>query len=179
MPTALISLAFAFLLSATSVFAQEAATLPKGQILQSVRAYAEAIGCNFEMDAKNIVAFDVDGDGSPEVIALFTVDRGCKGGSGTTANDLAVLTAGGPRVDQFFVDPKLSHFFGLPRFIDRIYVKKGQLWFDGKKAAEGDLHNFPSLRVSSPLKLVTTDVPLPNGTGRSVRHYYWRSVIDF
>ena len=134
MKIGVISFSFVLLLSSTSAIAQDTSTLPFGQILQTVRAYAEGVGCNFEMDAKNIVAYDVDGDGNPEVIALFSVDKGCMGGSGTTANDLVVLAVGGPRVDQFFVEPKLSQFVGLPRFIDRIYVKKSQLWFDGKKS---------------------------------------------
>ena len=176
---AIHSFALALLVTSFPATAQEAAALPGEQVLQSVRAYANAIGCNFAMDTNDIVSLDVDGDGVPEAIALFAIDKGCVAGADSTSSDLVVLALGRARMGQFFIDPRLSNFVSLPRFIDRIYLKKGQLWFDGRKTADDDPQKTRWLKLSSPLKLVTNDVPLQDGTGRTVRYYYWRSVVEF
>jgi hypothetical protein len=156
--------------------------LPRAKIEKVLGAYANTVGCDFEMDRKNIVEMDIEGYGEKEFIALFINDDGCSGGSGSWSSKLAVLDrhTENPNKGGIYVLPEMTMpvapGVGFPRFIDRIFVKNGQLWFAGRVHAEKDGNNFPTIPVQAQIQLLTSEVQVDGDKGAI---YYWKSTKDF
>ena len=144
--------------------------------------YANTVGCAFEMDRKNIVEIDIDGSGNV-FIALFVNDDNCSGGSGSWSSKLAVLEQvnENPKNGRIYIRPEMTmpviSGIGLPRFIDRIFIKDGQLWFAGRIHADKDGNNFPTIPVEAQVKLLRSVVQLDEKNKRTI--YYWQSTKDF
>lgn len=99
-----------------------------------LQSYAEAIGCDFSFDAKNVVKFQIDSDGGTQYVAAFYLDPGCSGGSGMGSSMLAVMSQ--DSTGSFHVRADLSQpalMIGFPRFIDRIYVRGNAIWISAKE----------------------------------------------
>jgi len=173
---------FALLLSILPAVAQSQ-DLPRNKIDRILGAYASPLGCDFGMDRKNIVEMDIEGKGKNEYIALFVNDDGCSGGSGSVSSKLAVLEQHEEKPDKgsIYVRSELTmpiaSAIGLPRFIDRIFVKDGQLWFSGRIHADKDGNNFPTIPVQAQVQLLESDVQLDAINKRTI--YYWKSTKDF
>ena len=167
---------------ALPVFAQSH-DLPRTKIEKVLTAYAKATGCDFEMDKKNIVRIDLNGDEDIVYVALFIIDEDCSGGSGSWTSNLAVLDQNTERAakTEIYVRPEMTMpvapGVGLPRFIDRIFIKNKQLWFAGRIHADIDGNNFPSIPVESQVQLHKSEVSVSGKTKRTI--YYWRSAKDF
>ena len=172
----------AFLLSSLSVLAQPF-ELPRAKIEKVLSAYSNSVGCAFEMDRKNIVKMDINGSGEQEFVALFVNDEGCSGGSGSWESNLAVLDQHDEEPDKgnIYVRPDMtmpvSSAIGLPRFIDRIFIKDSQLWFAGRIHADKDGNNFPSIPVQAQIQLIKREVSMDSKGKHTI--YYWKSMKDF
>lgn len=172
----------ALMLTALPVLVQ-AGELPRVKIEKILGTYANTVGCDFEMDQKNIVKLDLNGDGNMVFVALFINDDNCAGGSGSWTSNLAVLgqyddhqNKGRIHVIYEMTMPLISSI-GLPRFIDRIFIKNGQLWFAGRIHAEKDGNNFPTIPVQARIQLLHSAVQLDAKHKDTI--YYWKSVEDF
>ena len=157
--------------------------LPRTKIEKILGTYANTVGCDFEMDRKNIIEINLNGDGDKVFVALFVNDNGCGGGSGSWTSNLSVLkqyddhqNKGGLRVIYEMTMPIISGI-GLPRFIDRIFIKNGQLWFAGRIHAEKDGNNFPTIPVQARIQLRHSSVQLDAKHKDTI--YYWKSAEDF
>lgn len=157
--------------------------LPRIKIEKVLSTYANTVGCVFEMDQKNIVEMDIQGNGDKVFVALFINDDDCGGGSGSWTSKLAVLdrhnenpNKGGIYVLTELTMPAASSI-GLPRFIDRIFIKDGQLWFAGRIHADKDGNNFPTIPVQAQIQLLESVVQLDANSKRTI--YYWKSTKDF
>lgn len=172
----------ALLLTALPALAQSQ-ELPRTEIETILRTYANTVGCSFEMDRKNIVEMDINGDGDMEFVALFINDDDCSGGSGSWESHLAVLDRHKDYPDKggIYVRPEMTmsaiQGISLPRFIDRIFIKDGQLWFAGRIHAENDGNNFPTIPVQARIQLLHSAVQLD--TKHKATIYYWKSSVDF
>jgi hypothetical protein len=157
--------------------------LPRFQIQKILSIYANTIGCLFDMDKKNIVEIDIEGNGDKKLIALYTYDFGYCEGSGSWKSGLAVLEQHKDAQNKinYYVHPEMTmptiQGIGLPRFIDRIFIKDGQLWFAGRIHAPKDGNNFPTIPVQAQVKLLKTEVKLDETHTGTV--YYWKSATDF
>ena len=170
------------LLMAPSVFAQsEKSNFEK--IEKTLGTYSNSVGCAFEMDRKNIVEMDIEGNGNKAFVALFINDADCGGGSGSWTSKLAVLDRHHESPDKggIYVLPEMTmpvaSGIGLPRFIDRIYSKDGELWFAGRVHAEKDGNNFPTIQVQAQIQLLKSEVKLDEKNKRTI--YYWKSSKDY
>lgn len=168
---AIVALMFAVL----PAVAQE---IPRAQIEKVLSVYANSVGCAFEMDRKNIVKKDIYGDGEPVFVALFVNDDDCSGGSGSWSSKLAILDQhnGGIYVRPDMTMPLISSS-GLPRFIDRIFIKNRQLWFAGRIHADKDGNNFPTIHVQAQLQFIHTAVQT-DAKHNDVEDY-WKSSKDY
>jgi len=153
---------------------------PKAKIEKMLRAYAETLGCDFSMNRKNIVEIDIDKveEGEKEFVALFNLDVGCLGGSGTGRSHLAVLKYRDIfHKDTIYVSAEMSEpgisSYGFPRFMDRLFIKNGQLWYSGRVHREGDANNFPTNNVKSRAEL--TQKELIANSAQSVKVFSWNS----
>jgi hypothetical protein len=171
-----------FLLTATTAFAQTD-KIPRSQIETVLGAYAHSVGCDFEMDRKNIVETDVDGSGVKRFVALFINDDGCGGGSGSWQSNLAVLEQSNNESGNngIYVVPEMTmpviSSIGLPRFIDRIFIKDGKLWFAGRIHDEKDGNNFPTIPVQAQTKLLKSGVAVDAKIKSTI--FFWQSSKDF
>lgn len=124
-----------------------------------------------------------NGNGEREFIALFYNDNGCSGGSGSVYASLAVLDQHKENPDKggIYVRPEMTMpvipSIGLPRFIDRIFIKDGQLWFAGRIHADKDGNNFPTVLIQAQVRLLKSEVQVDAGNKRTI--YYWESMNDF
>lgn len=152
--------------------------IPRAKIEKVLNAYANSVGCAFEMDRKNIVKMDIYGDGEPVFVALFVNDDDCSGGSGSWSSKLAILGQhnGGIYVRPEMTMPLISSR-GLPRFIDRIFIKNGQLWFAGRIHTDKDGNNFPTIPVQAQLQFIHTAVQT-DAKHNDVEDY-WKSSKDY
>lgn len=177
-----ISAGIAILLTALPVFVQ-AGELPRAKIEKILGRYANTVGCDFEMDQKNIVEMDINGNGDKEFVALFINDDDCSGGSGSSASNFAVLEQHKENPDKggIYVRPEMTMpvipSVGLPRFIDRIFIKDAQLWFAGRVHADKDGNNFPTISVQAQVQLLKSEVQVDAKNKRTI--YYWKSAKDF
>ena len=168
-------------LAAFSAVAQSQ-EIPRTKIEKALGTYANTVGCDFEMDRKNIIEINLNGDGDKVFVALFVNDNGCGGGSGSWTSNLSVLKQyddhqnKGLRVIYEMTMPIISGI-GLPRFIDRIFIKNGQLWFAGRIHAEKDGNNFPTIPVQARIQLRHSSVQLDAKHKDTI--YYWKSSEDF
>jgi hypothetical protein len=178
----IIFVLFAFLLASLSAVAQQQ-ELPRTKIEKILGAYANSIGCDFSIDRKNIVEMDIEGNGNKVFVALFINDEDCGGGSGSWTSKLAVLDRHNenPNKGAIYVLTELTmpaaSSIGLPRFIDRIFIKDGQLLFAGRIHADKDGNNFPTIPVQAQIQLLESDVQLDANSKRTI--YYWKSTKDF
>lgn len=155
--------------------------IPRAKIEKVLGAYANSVGCAFAMDRKNIVKLDIYGDGEKEsqvFVALFVNDDECSGGSGSWASKLAILEQhnGGIYILPEMTMPLIASS-GLPRFIDRIFIKNRQLWFTGRIHADKDGNNFPTIHVQAQLQFIHTAVKT-DAKHNDVEDY-WKSSKDF
>lgn len=157
---------------------------PLAKIEKVLRAYADTVGCDFSMNRKNIVEIDIDKseDEEKEFVALFNIDAGCLGGSGTGKSSIAVLKYRDIfHKDEIYVRAELSEpsvaSYGFPRFIDRLYVKNSQLWYAGKINKDGDANNLPTSPVQAQVKLVKKEISI--NAGRIAPVFYWKSSKDY
>lgn len=182
MKTFRICIQIALLLTASSAYAQTEMPL-SAKIDKILHTYADAVGCDFGIDRKNIVEMDIEGNGEKEFIALFRNDDGCSGGSGSVISNLAVLEQHDEEPDKgsIYVRPEMTMpvaaGIGLPRFIDRIFVKEGQLWFAGRIHADKDGSNFPTIPVQAQIQLLKSEDPVDVKNKRTI--YVWKSTKDF
>lgn len=153
---------------------------PLAKIEKVLRAYAETLGCDFSMNRKNIVEIDIDKDeeGGKEFVALFNLDVGCLGGSGTGKSNIAVLKYRDIfHKETIYVRSEMSEpsitSYGFPRFIDRLFIKNGQLWYSGRVHREGDANNFPTTTVQARAMLIKKEVPLSPSS--IFQMFYWLS----
>jgi len=157
--------------------------LPLTKIEKVLGTYANTVGCDFQMDRGNIVNMDIDKDIKNVFVALYIFDSNCGGGSGSWDSNLAVLRKHNEDTDKggIYVLPKLTmpeiSGIGLPRFIDRIYMKNGQLWIAGRIHAPKDANNFPTIPVQAQVQLLKKEIPLAAKNKRTI--YYWKSSKDF
>ena len=171
------------LLLTTLPAAAQPQDLPRARIEKILGAYASSLGCEFEMDRKNIVKADIKGDGDTVYVALYIIDNDCSGGSGSWNSNLAVLDLHEDYPDKggIYVRPKMTmpeiYGIGLPRFIDRIFIKDGQLWFAGRIHADNDGNNFPTIPVQARIQLLHSAVQLDPKHKTTI--YYWKSAEDF
>jgi len=149
--------------------------IPVDTIAVVLKSYADTVGCNFNFDKKNIVQYDIDGNGKKEYVVLFFIDAGCSGGSSMTTSVFAVLN------DSFygvFVRPHMSQpatpSFGFPSFIERIFLKNGQLWYSAKDFDwSKDALCCPSIPVEAPMYLLKKVVWIDEKN--SFDAWYWIS----
>lgn len=173
---------FAFLLVVLPA-AVQSQELQRTKIEKILGAYANATGCAFQMDRKNIVEVDVEGNGDKVIVALFVNDDDCGGGSGSWTSNLAVLDQHHENPDKggIYVRPELTmpvaSGIGLPRFIDRIFIKDEQLWFAGRIHAKKDGNNFPTITVQAQVQLLKSEVRVDDKNKRII--YYWKCSKDF
>lgn len=153
---------------------------PLAKIEKVLHDYAETLGCDFSMNRKNIVEIDIDKDeeGEKEFVALFNLDVGCLGGSGTGKSHIAVLKYRDVfHKDTIYVRAEMSEpsiaSYGFPRFVDRLFIKEGQLWYSGRVHREGDGNNFPTTTVQSQAKLMKKELIV--NSIQSVKVFYWQS----
>lgn len=157
--------------------------LPRTKIEKILGTYANTVGCDFEMERKNIVQIDLNGDGNKVFVALYINDDGCSGGSGSWESNLAVLEQHNenPGKGGIYVRPEITmpviSGIGLPRFIDRIFLKDGQLWFAGRIHADQDGNNFPTIPVQAQVQLLKSEVQVDGKNKRTI--YYWKSTKDY
>lgn len=170
------------MLAASSAFSQT--ENPIYQKIETIlSAYTNTVGCDFDMDQKNIVEIDIDGDGDKEFVALYIHDFGYCEGSGSWTSNLAVLEQHNNANNKgiIYVRPEMTMpvitGIGLPRFIDRIFIKDGQLWFAGRIHAKKDGNNFPSIPVQAQIQLLHSEVQIDSKN--KLTTYYWKSTIDF
>lgn len=179
-PFKFYGIAIFFTLASTISHSQE---LPRSTIEKILHTYASTVGCTFEMDQKNIIEIDIDGDGDKEFVALYIYDFGYCEGSGSWASNLAVLEPYDNPANKkaIYVLPEMTmpviSGIGLPRFIDRIFIKDGQLWFAGRIHADRDGNNFPTIPVQARIQLLHSDVKVDSKN--MIGTYYWKSSIDF
>ncbi len=157
---------------------------PLAKIENVLRTYANTIGCDFSMNRKNIVEIDIDKseDEEKEFVALFNIDAGCLGGSGTGKSSIAVLKYRDIfHKDEIYVRAELSEpsvaSYGFPRLIDHIFVKNGQLWYTGKINKKGDANNLPTFTVQAKLKLVKKETSIDNH--KLTNLFYWQSSNNY
>lgn len=113
----------------------------------TIRKYAEAIGCNFAMDPKNLLPYQLDGKAG--FVALFLLDVGCSGGSTMSRPVLVFLQHSGLNkvvIDVLYSNP-LQTSEEFPSMVTRIYLKKGKLYFQGFELRPEDALCCPSLKV--------------------------------
>lgn len=157
--------------------------LPRTRIEKILGRYANTVGCDFEMDRKNIVKIDIDGDGEKVFVALFINDGNCAGGSGSWKSNLAILDQHNENPDKggIYVRPEMTmpviSGIGLPRFIDRIFIKDSKLWFAGRIHADKDGNNFPTIPVQAQIQLLKSEVQVDTKNKRTI--YYWKSAKDY
>ncbi len=153
--------------------------IPIEKIETALKSYAEATGCNLRFEKNNVVQFDATGGRALQYVALFFLDDGCTGGSNMGSSMFAVLGWGGFGGDRIIVSAAMSQpaapSFGFPRFIERIFVKGNQLWYDGKVHDwSKDAPNFPSVPVEGQV-LLHRGVVRPGGN-ESFDAWYWLSI---
>ncbi len=175
--------ALAVLLFTALPAAAQQQEIPRAKMEEILGKYANTVGCGFEMDRKNIVEVDLQGNGDKVFVVLFIVDDDCSGGSGSWSSNLAVLDQHKENPDKggIYVRPEMTMTvvsgIGLPRFIERIFIKDGQLWFAGRIHAENDGNNFPTIPVQARVQLLHSAVQLDTKHKRTI--YYWKSAEDF
>lgn len=158
--------------------------IPAAKIEKVLRNYAETLGCDFSMNKKNIVEIDIDQDEyqEKEFVALFNLDAGCAGGSGTGKSNFAVLKYRDIfhkkliYVRSDLSEPSISSY-GFPRFIDRLFIKNGQLWYSGRIHKKNDANNSPTSSVQAQFNLVKNEMTISPKQTATV--YYWRSSKDY
>jgi hypothetical protein len=157
--------------------------IPRTKIEKVLDTYANTVGCDFEMDRKNIVKTNISEDFKKVFVALYINDNECAGGSGSWESDLAVLWQHNEDPDKggLYVIPELTMpviaSIGLPRFIDRIFIKDGKLWFAGRIHAPNDANNFPTIHVQAQVQLLQTEVQIDAKKKSTI--YYWKSSKDY
>lgn len=163
--------------------AAQSQELPRSKIENILHTYVNTVGCGFEMDRKNIVKMDIAEDRDEVFVALFINDNECAGGSGSWTSNLTVLDQHNDNPDKggIYVRPEMTmpviSGIGLPRFIDRIFIKDGQLWFSGRVHADKDGNNFPTIPVQAQVQLLKSEVQVDEKNKRTI--YYWKSTKDF
>ena len=103
------------------------------QVLAPVEQYARAIGCNLQLDRRNVAQYRLDD--SVAFVVVYSLDVGCTGGSAMTRSVFAVVRRGGN--DHFFIDPRYSSPFqtdqGFPPLIERITVEGRAIRYTGRE----------------------------------------------
>ena len=145
----------------------------------SLRAYANSLGCAVEVDPANHFEVDLDDDGQREVIALFQLDPGCYGGTGTRYSFLAVLedTAGTGKHYHVRADMSApgSPMVRFPRWIDRIRLnEQGRFWFVGRDRPGGD-PLAEEVPAEGPFTLQNMPVTIPLDESVTFTEYYWKN----
>ncbi|HEY4963073.1 MAG TPA: hypothetical protein VIH90_00050 [Candidatus Saccharimonadales bacterium] len=171
------------LLLATLPANAQSNSVPRAKIEKILGAYANTVGCDFEMDRKNIVKTYISEDFEKVFVALFINDNVCAGGSGSWKSYLAVLWQHNEYPDKggLYVLPELTmpviSSIGLPRFIDRVFIKDGKLWFSGRIHAPMDANNFPTIHVQAQVQLLKTEAQIDAKNKSTI--YYWKSTTDY
>jgi len=158
--------------------------IPIARIMRVAHQYDASISCDTHIDRRNIVTLGSDAEGEVVDIAVLVFhDRECMGGSGTEGADLIKLTYYPNRADgRIFVNARASFpnaiEDGLPRFIDRIFVRNGKLTYTGWAHKGSEPPNFPSQRVSSELELVSQDVSPSVGQSHTIWTWVSKTKYD-
>lgn len=157
---------------------------PLAKIEKVLREYANTVGCDFSMNRKNIVEIDIDKDENEEkeFVAIFNIDAGCLGGSGTGKSSVAVLKYRDIfHKDIIYVRAELSEpsvaSYGFPKLIERLFIKNGQLWYAGKINKDGDANNLPTSSVQGQINLIKKEISINSSQFAPV--FYWKSSKDY
>ncbi len=122
-----------------------AADIPK-----VVEKYASAMGCNFNIDPKNVIPYSVIPDLAKSYVAVYGLDLGCSGGNSMDRSFFVYVQLGSGY--KFYVNPTYSNpeqtSDKFPAWITKLYLKNGEIWFDAKDWAGKDANCCPSLTVS-------------------------------
>ena len=147
--------------------------IPTKQISSVVLSYAGSIGCGAKFDPSNIVKVAGRFNRSTEgYIAIYYLDVGCDGGSGSATSAFAFLGRGSH--GELFVDPELSRpgaTLGFPQSVTKLRVKNGDVWYEAKDFDfSKDALCCPSVNVSGKLSAISRDAQL-NGVISTT--WYW------
>jgi hypothetical protein len=118
-----------------------------GDVAAVVTQYVKTLGCAVAIDKRNIVRFSIDGE--PRFVALYSLDEGCSGGSAMSRPAFAVIEAspmGGFYIKPMYSAPEATSD-AFPPIIDRLFVRGGQLRFEGRALGPNDALCCASMRV--------------------------------
>ena len=167
---------FCFVVAPDVNAAKIADTVIPTKVHDVLERYASTIGCEFSFDKENVVQFDVDDNGTNEFIAVFFLDVGCSGGTAMGTSIFAVLDLddhGRLLVRSVQSQPAIASF-GFPRFIDKIFLKQGKLYYSAKDYDwSKDALCCPSLQIEDSFSLRKSVVIASNG--ESLEIWYWMS----
>jgi hypothetical protein len=115
--------------------------------LKAVKSYANSIGCAVNLDERNVVPYEIDGESV--AVTLYSIDLGCSGGTAMSRPAFAVVRQ---NVYGAYVDPRYSSPLQtseeFPQHTERLFARHGQLWYSGKEFNfETDALCCPSIRV--------------------------------
>jgi hypothetical protein len=106
--------------------------IPYEKIHQALESYASTIGCQFAMKDDNVVRYSLKN--RKIFIALYSIDLKCTGGTAMSRPAFAAIAENSQ--GRFFILSKYSAPAAtsseFPRFIDRIYIDGGKLWYAAK-----------------------------------------------
>jgi hypothetical protein len=126
--------ALVFCICSAAIHADET-LVPFEKIKTVLTSYAGATGCVLRLENKNILAYDMEGDGTKEFVVLFGINPGCSGGTATHRFVFAVLEYG--ISGRIFVRPAQSFpaatLEGFVQNIERIFIEDDHLWYEGKE----------------------------------------------
>ena len=113
-----------------------------------VENYAGTIGCAYSMDSRNVLPYEIERKAVR--VVLYALDRGCTGGSAMQQPEIAAVVLGAD--DKFYVAPEFSSTALMhPSIVDRIYVRDGQLRYEGRNLGGDDALCCPSKRTAGRL----------------------------
>lgn len=147
--------------------------------LNALRSYSQFLGCSSSVDPYSMLKVDIDGDKINDIIAIISLDKDCTGIPSNIRQELLILFGVPGESNTFVARPEWSRFVNMPPMIDKLYLKNGQLWIEGRFRTAKDGDGPPSFQVKSPLTLEKASTPHPSGNGSSITWIYWRPVIDF
>ncbi len=125
-----------------------------GSIPEKLESYGNLIGCQFNMNPDNIVESP---EGNHNLIAFFTVDVGCSGGSSMSRPVFVELELGSDMQYYISMDRSAPDKTSdeIPGKVTSIYIKENKVWYT---AYEHDWSKdsicCPSIKNTAELKFV-------------------------
>lgn len=110
-----------------------------------VEQYASSLGCNFDMKSENVVPYTLNKRSI--YVAVFFLDVGCSGGSAMGGSYIVALEKSSS-YPKFYISPNFSSLSqtsgDFPRFIDKLFLKNGELWYSALRLQPQDPLCCPS-----------------------------------